>query len=48
MKSERVDERSLPPGSPRFRRWQHFQVIAVGELFDGMSRVKKHRRSMAR
>lgn len=26
----------------------HFQVIAVGELFDGMSRVKNSRRSMAR
>lgn len=26
----------------------HFQVIAVGEMFDGMSRVKNSRRFMVR
>ncbi len=29
------------PGSPRFRRWQPLSGYCRGELFDGMSRVKK-------
>jgi hypothetical protein len=42
MKFRRADECThSPSGSPRLWRWQSLQVIAVGEMFDGMSRVKK-------